>query len=229
MKGKLYGIGTGPGDPELLTLKAIHTMEKCDVIALPNAGNNERTAFQIVKKYVTGKPLLECQFSMEKDEEKRKALREQSADNICELLEQGKNVGFITLGDPTIYSTYMYIHKIVEERGYDTQIIPGIPSFIAAAAVLNTSLCVGSEPLHIIPASDNGNIDELLALPGNKVIMKSGKSLNNVLEVLKQQGLSQKTKIVERCTMDGERIFNNIDELETAGDAGYFTIAVVKE
>ena len=229
MTGKLYGIGTGPGDPELLTLKAVKTIEKCDVIALPNAGNNESTAFKIAEKYVAGKPLLECQFSMDKDENKRKELRKKSADSICELLEQGKDVGFITLGDPSIYSTYMYIHKIVEERGYATQIIPGIPSFIAAAAALNTSLCEGNESLHIIPASDNGDIDGLLALPGNKVIMKSGGSLNNVLEVLKQKGISQKTKIAERCTMDGERIFNSIDEFETAGGAGYFTVAVIKE
>ena len=229
MKGKLYGIGTGPGDPELLTLKAINIIEKCDVIALPNAGNNERTAFQIVEKYAGGKPLLECRFSMEKDAEKRNALRKKSADNICELLDQGKDVGFITLGDPTIYSTYMYIHEIVEERGYATQIISGVPSFIAAAAALNISLCAGNEALHIIPASDNENIEELLALPGNKIIMKSGSSLSNVLKALKQKGLSEKTKIVERCTMDGERIFNSIDELEAAGGAGYFSIVVVKE
>ena len=229
MQGKLYGIGTGPGDPELLTLKAIHTIEKCDVIALPSAGSNESTAFGIVGRYIADKPLLECQFSMEKDGEKRKAVRKKSADSICELLDQGKNVGFVTLGDPAIYSTYMYIHEIVGERGYDTQIIPGIPSFVAAAAALNTSLCLGGEALHIIPASDNEDIEGLLALPGNKIIMKSGKSLNNVLEVLKKKGLSEKTKIVERCTMDGERVSGSIDELEAAGGAGYFSIAIVKE
>jgi len=182
-----------------------------------------------VEQYITGKPLLECQFSMEKNVEKRKALRKKSADDICELLDQGKDVGFITLGDPTIYSTYMYIHKIVEEKGYSTQIIPGVPSFIAVAAALSISLCEGNESLHIIPASGNENIDELLALPGNKIIMKSGRSLNNILDILSEKGLSQKIKIVERCTMDGERIFNNIDEFKNAADAGYFTVAVIKE
>ncbi len=228
LKGKLYGIGTGPGDPELLTLKAINTLEKCDVIALPNSGNNEKAAFGIVEKYLTGKSLLECRFSMEKDEAKRKGLRIKVADDICKVLEEGKNVGFITLGDPTVYSTYMYIHKLVMERGFATQIISGIPSFIAAAAALNTSLCEGNETLHIIPASDNKSIDELLALPGNKVIMKSGKSLNDVLLALGQKGLSEKVKIVMRCTMDGERVFNNADELQMAGGAEYFTVALIK-
>ncbi len=229
MRGKLYGIGVGPGDPELLTIKAIKTIKDCHVIAVPSAQNNDRAAFYVVEEYLENKPLISCLFSMEKDEEKRKELRIKVADDICSLLEEGKSVGFITLGDPSIYSTYMYVHKIALKRGFETEIIPGITSFTAVAALLNDSLCEGDEILHIIPASHHEDIEELLELQGNKIIMKSGKSLNKVLEILDKKGLSHKTKIVERCGMEGQRVFNNIEEFEKAEGVGYFTIAIVKE
>ena len=116
MKGKLYGIGTGPGDPELLTIKAVNTIQKCGVIAVPKTGNGEKTAFAIIEKYLDGKQLLECRFSMERDIEKRKETRQIAAADIIEFLDDGKNVGFVTLGDPTTYSTYMYVHEIIVSK-----------------------------------------------------------------------------------------------------------------
>ena len=111
MKGKLYGIGTGPGDPELLTLKAINTIEKCEVIAVPKtSGDSEKAAFAIVEKYIAGKQLHECHFTMTRDLEKRKEARLAAAEGITNFLDEGKDVAFVTLGDPTTYSTYMYMH-----------------------------------------------------------------------------------------------------------------------
>lgn len=229
MSGKLYGIGVGPGDPELLTLKAIKTLEKCDIIAVPKTSDadGEKTAFAIVKGYLEGKATVECLFSMERDEAKRKAMRLKVAEDICKLLDDGKNIGFITLGDPTIYSTYMYVHKIVAEKGYETEIIPGIPSFVAAAAALNISLCEGNETLHIIPASNGENVDKIRELKGNKVIMKSGKSMSEVLEILKKSVAD--VKIVARCTMTDEKIYNGIEEYERAQNPEYFSVIVAKE
>lgn len=125
----------------------------------------------------------------------------------------------------------MYVHKIITKRGFKTEIISGIPSFVAVAAALNTSLCEGEENLHIISCSnkDDEYIENLIDLKGNKVIMKSGKGLKSVLKVIEKKGLSDKTQIIERCGMEGQRIFNNIDEFNKSAEAGYFTIAIVKE
>jgi precorrin-2/cobalt-factor-2 C20-methyltransferase len=229
MKGTLYGIGTGPGDPELLTLKAINTIQKCDVIAVPKTGSGERTAFAIIEKYLDGKPLLECRFSMDKDAAKRKEARHIAAADIITILNDGKDVGFVTLGDPTTYSTYMYVHEIIINEGFEAEIIPGITSYTAAAAALGIALCEGDEILTIIPASNSASIDELLNYPGNKVIMKSGDNLSRVLKRLKERGYGDKTKIAYRATMDGQQLYTNIEDYEKSPEAGYFTTAIVKE
>jgi len=228
-KGKLFGIGTGPGDPELLTIKAVKAIEKCGVIAVPKTGEGERTAFSIIEKYLEGKELLECRFSMEKDIKKRTEARQASAESIIGILDQGRDVGFITLGDPVTYSTYMYIHEIITARGYDAEIIPGITSFSAAAAALGTALCEGNEALTIIPAGCGEETGGFLDSPGNKVIMKSGGSLPDVLNELKKRGYGGRTKIAYRATMDGQRLYRSIEEFERSPEEGYFTIAIVKE
>ncbi len=232
MSSKLYGIGVGPGDPELMTLKAIRAIELCDVIAVPGSESSDRTAFAVVEQYLTGKTLMECRFSMSRDEEKRKSQRTQVADQICDVLTTGKSVGFITIGDPAIYSTYGYIHQLVSERGFATEMIPGVSSFSAAAAALNQVLCEGNQPLHILPAGGEENIEQWLDLPGNKAIMKSGKNLKNNLTLLKNRGFAEGTKIATRCTMEGEQVFDNIEQIESQENMdqlGYFSIIVVKE
>ena len=226
MKSKLFGIGTGPGDPELLTIKAVNTIKNCDIIAVPEAGN-DRTAFSIVEKYLEGKELLECRFAMVHDQAKRIESRQSVADSITGILETGKDVGFITLGDPTTYSTYMYVHKIVVGRGYDAEIIPGITSYAAAAAAFGDALCEGSEALTLL-SGHGENIELLLDRPGTKVIMKSGASFAQVLDRLKQRGHADRVKIACRVTMGNQRLYESIEEYEKSAEADYFTVAIVK-
>ena len=227
MNGKLYGIGAGPGDPELLTLKAINTIQKCSVIAVPETGSGEQAALAIVEKHLDGKELLSCRFSMERDVAKRREARQAAAAHIMQFLRDGKDVGFVTLGDPTTYSTYMYVHEIIVGKGFDAEIIPGVTSYTAAAAALGMALCTGEETLTIIGRSKN--MDELLAIPGNKVIMKSGENLMLVLAQLKARGYGDRTKIVCRATMDGQRLYDSIEAYEQSPEAGYFALAIVKE
>lgn len=226
MKGKLYGIGVGPGDPELLTIKAIKTMEKCDVIAVPSSNDGEKTAYNIVLEYIKDKEQIECPFSMEKNKEKRIEKRKIVANSLIQLLEEGKTIGFITLGDPTIYSTYMYIHKIVKEKGYDTEIISGIPSFVATAAALDISLCEGDETLHIIPGTNEENICKIKNIKGNKVIMKSGRNMNKVLDTLEKMNMD--VSIVERCTMKEEKIVKGLANIKKT-EPMYFSVIIGKE
>ncbi|MCL1913066.1 MAG: precorrin-2 C(20)-methyltransferase [Eubacteriaceae bacterium] len=229
MKGKLYGIGTGPGDPELLTIKAVKTIQKCGVVATPKSNSEGGAAFGIVEEYLEGKKRIECFFSMDRDINKRKEARLKAAGEIIGILDTGEDVGFVTLGDPTTYSTYMYVHMIVANAGYETEIIPGVTSFSAAAAAFGIALCEDQQILSIIPGRHTVDIGQALEFPGNKVLMKSGANLDNVLEMLKERGLSANTKIASRVAMDGQRLYESIEEYEASPQKEYFTLAIVKE
>ena len=225
-KGKLYSVGVGPGDPELLTAKAIRVLSECDIVAVPQSDGGGQTALDIAAQYIKGKTVRSFAMPMTHDRAARNASHAAAADAICALLDEGKNVAFLTLGDPTVYSTGWYVHKRVVSRGYDAELIPGVPSFCAAAARLGRALCEDGEMLHIIPAS-HGKEREGLALPGSKVLMKTGKSVLEVRELLRQRGELGSAALIERVGMDGQRLIENLDELEQP--SGYFSIILVKE
>ena len=141
-------------------------------------------------------------------------------------LKQGKNVVFLTLGDPTIYSTYLYVHKRILERGYQAEIVSGITSFCAVAARLNMGLAEMAEPLHVIPATYKAEeMDDLLKLPGTKVLMKSGKRLKKVRDSILRS--EQNAVMIENCGMPDEHIYNSVEEIPD--DAGYYSLIIAKE
>ena len=101
-KAKLYGVGVGPGDPELLTAKAIRVIRECDVIAVPQSGAGDQAALTIAAAYIGDKPVLHCDMPMTRDKTARDASHDRAADAICALLDEGRDVAFLTLGDPTV-------------------------------------------------------------------------------------------------------------------------------
>lgn len=224
--GVLYGVGVGPGDPKLLTLQAVELLQKADVIAIPHTGSASDVAWNVVKDYVADTPVLRCAAPMTRNQEKMDRAWEENADQICALLEAGKTVAFITLGDPSIYSTYWYLHRKVVARGYQAQMIPGVPSFCAAAAGLNQALCEGEEPLLIVPAS-HGGLEESLNVQANKVFMKAGRQLGALKEALKTHGALEQAALAVNCGLEGERYEPSFAEADP--EAGYFAIVVVKE
>lgn len=227
--GKLYGLGVGPGDPELLTMKAARLIRECDVIAVPASGKETNVAYEIARGAVPEietKELLKVPMPMVRDESRLKESRDKAAEAVIAELKKGKDVAFLTLGDPSIYSTYIYIHNRVAALGYETEIIPGIPSFCAAAARLNEGLTEASEALHIIPASYEG-VEEAVALRGTRVLMKSGKSIGKIKALLADMENPPSVKMVERCGMQGERVFSRLEDLDE--DAGYYSILVLKD
>ena len=229
MKGKLFGIGVGPGDPQLLTLKAVSVIKKCSVIAVPATPKQASAAYAVIESYLAEKELLECSLTMAKDLGKRQKARQNVAEQIICYLKKGQDVGYVTLGDPTTYSTYMYLHEIIVKRGYVAEIIPGVTSYAAAAAALGIALCEGGETLTIVPAGYEGNLAGLLDSPGNKVIVKSGENLAALLANLKERGYGNSTKIAYRVTMKGQRLYNSIEDYEKSPANGYFITAIVKE
>lgn len=227
--GKLYGIGVGPGDSELLTLKGARLIREADVIVIPRSGQKINVAYTIAVGAVPeikNKNIVEVDMPMVRDKKKLKEAHKVAADTVEGFLKEGKVVSFLTLGDPSVYSTYIYIHDIILERGYDAQIIAGVPSFCAVAARLNEGLTEASEGLHILPASYDG-LEETLKLRGTKVLMKSGKDISKVKKLLRNMDSKESVRMVERCGMDGERVYNNIDDIDE--NASYFSVLVVKE
>lgn len=225
-KGILYGVGVGPGDPELLTLKAARILREADVIAVPDTGEGRRAALDIAAAHVQGKPLLECPAPMLRDKQKLAENYDSVAAMLMSLLDEGKTVAFLTLGDPSVYSTYAYLHRRVLAGGYGACLVPGVPSFCAVAAALGRPLCEGNELLHIVPAS-HGLTDLGLSLPGNKVLMKAGRAAGEVCAKLRQAGKLQKAALVENCGMATEKVYPDLEQF--GGEAGYFSVIVVKE
>ena len=160
MNAVLYGVGVGPGDPELMTLKACRLIRENDIIAVPGKDPKETVAYKIAVQAVpelADKTLVPIYMPMvmNKDEQRKNHLA--GARLLESWLDKGKNVVFLTLGDSTIYCTFSYLQEIVEANGYSTALVNGIPSFCAAAARLNTSLTIWQEPLHVIPATAAGS------------------------------------------------------------------------
>ncbi len=225
MTGTLYGVGVGPGDPELLTLKAIRIIKECDILAIPVSDKDTCVAFNIVKQAlpdITEKEVLSIPMPMTKDRDRLEENHRKGAQIIEEYLNKGYNIAFLTLGDPTVYYTYIYIHKRILEQGYSAEIINGIPSFCAVAARLNESLVESADQLHVIPSSYS--IENALTLPGTKVLMKAGKKIGEVKEQLKASGAE--AKMIENCGMEQEKIYHTLEDIPE--EAGYYSLIIVK-
>lgn len=226
MTAKLYGLGVGPGDPELLTLKALRIIKESDVIAVPGKVPQDTVAYKIVVQaypQLADKELLPIDMPMTKNPEILRESHRKGAEAVARCLDAGKQVAFLTLGDTTVYSTYLYLHERVQAMGYTAEIVSGITSFCAVAARLNIGLVEKAEPLHVIPASYQ--IEDALKLPGTKVLMKAGKKMNEVKAQLKN--IDAYVVMIENCGMEDEKIFNRADEIPE--DAGYYSLIIVKE
>ena len=239
-RGTFYGIGVGPGDPELITVKALKTIKSCPVIAAPRTGNGDMVALDIVWR--TGilsesaeiaeefdKKILAMDFTMDKDPAKRKENYRKNAEAAASYLDNGQDVAMVTLGDVSLYSTVHYIADELTSRGYEIIMVPGVPSFSAAAASLAIPLAEMDAPVHIIPSVRN-NSDDYLDLPGTKVLMKAGRHLHRTLDELDRRGLLDVTSLAVNCGMDDEILIKKLGDDEPLPDkTGYFTTVIVRD
>lgn len=226
MKGIAYGVGVGPGDPELMTQKAIRLIRENNVIAVAGKTAKEAVAYQIaaaVVPEIQGKELVPVYMPMVKNRDLIDVEHQKGAKLLESYLEKGQNVVYITLGDPTIYCTFSYLQHILEKDGYTVELVPGITSFCAAAARLNLPLAEWDEPIHVIPAVHKTN--DALDQPGTYVLMKSASHMQEVKEMLKRSG--RNVSAVENCSMENEKVYRSVDEIPD--DAGYFSLIIAKE
>ena len=226
-KGKLYGIGVGVGDPENITLKAIKVLRDIDVIVLPEAKTGEgSTAFEIVKEYVREDvEQIFLEFPMIKELETRKIFRKNNADIIKNELEKGKNVAFLTIGDPMTYSTYNYVLEYLDK---DTivETVAGINSFNSIAARLNIPLVIGDEDLKVISVNKNTDFHKEIENNDNLVFMKISRSFDKIKKAILETGNKDNVIIVSDCGKDTEKVYNDIEKME---EVPYFSTLILKK
>ena len=227
-KGILYGVGVGPGDPELLTLKAVRLLQSCPVIAAPQTKSGETLALDIVRQAVSldGKTILPLYFSMARDKALTRAAHEKAVDAIQVHLDAGQDVAMLNLGDVSIYATWGYIMDIVRARGYEAVMAPGIPSFCAAASRLGTTLVSWGSPLHVIPVGWEP-LEPQLEQPGGKVLMKAGHNFPQIVAALRKTGQLDRAALVENCGLPNEHVCAGLSQCPE--NVGYFATVIVKE
>lgn len=245
----LYGVGVGPGDPELMTVKACRLIRENEVIAVPGKTPRDSVAYQIAVQAVpelADKTLVSVDMPMVRDREELRRYHQAAARQLERWLDQGKNVVFLTLGDPSIYSTFSYLSRIAANDGYSTEMVSGVPSFCAAAARLNMPLAEGSEPLHIFSvtgthgrhsaatpqretsggklSNQEKDVSLTFAASGNYVLMKTGSRMAEMRQAIQESGKT--AAAVENCGMSDEKVYRTLAEMPDEG--GYFSLVVVK-
>ena len=219
----LYGVGVGPGDPELITLKAINIIKNCPIIAFPGTLKEKGMAYNIAIQAlpdISDKILLPLPMPMTRDKESLKSSHITNAAAIKKHLDEDMDVAFLTLGDPNIYSTFCYIRQIISDDGYNVVTINGITSFCAAASALNISLSDGDESLHIIPSGHS--LDTDFHKNGNYVIMKPRGSVDKLKDALKDKTV----KAITNCGLPDEKTYDSLDAIPD--DLPYFTVIIAK-
>ena len=231
MKGKLYGIGVGPGNPDLMTLRAKELLEKAHVIAYPvKKLGEEGVALNILSQRVDvkGKEVVELLFSMNPDDEVRKKCRAEAMEKICGLLDQGKDIAMVTLGDVAVYSTYMYIDRDIQARGYETEVVPGIPSFCHGAALARLPLMIGEESLAVVSMAKHNlaKAEKALDSSDNIVLMKAFSSISDIAAMMRARGIPlDRATVMSNVGMADEYI----GPLDPERSYGYFTTVLIKK
>ena len=227
MKGKFYGVGVGVGDEEELTLKAVRILKNADVLVLLEAKKNEgSTAFEIVKEHIrenTEKLFLE--FPMLEDIKEKEKSRRKNADIIKEELENGKNVVFLTIGDPMVFSTYTYILEYLEETDR-VETVPGITSFGSMASRLNIPLVIGDEDLKIVSLNKNTDIYKEIENNTNVVFMKLSRNFERLKKALEDTGNIENSILISNCGKENEEIITDVAKAEKVH---YFSTLILKK
>ncbi|RSS78131.1 precorrin-2 C(20)-methyltransferase [Streptomyces sp. WAC06614] len=233
-KGRLYGVGLGPGDPSLMTLRAVEVIAEADVIAYHSARHGRSIARSIAERHLRAdhieEPLVYPVTTGTTDhpggyQGAMEEFYEESAARLAVHLDAGRTVAVLAEGDPLFYGSYMHMHKRLADR-YETEVVPGVTSVSAAAARLQTPLVEGEEVLTILPGTlPQEELTARLAATDSAVVMKLGRTFPAVREALAGSGRLAEARYVERATMAGERTGHLADV--DPGSVPYFSVAVV--
>jgi precorrin-2/cobalt-factor-2 C20-methyltransferase len=226
-KGRFIGIGIGPGDPDLLTVKAVKALNNVDVICAPKSSRLKPSlALSIVKPILEDRKseyeTLEPLFPMIEDKNELQKYWDNAARLIIEKLNSGLDVAFITLGDPAVYSTFSYVFKIIDDLNFETMIIPGISSFTGCAATAKIQLAEKDEIIVIVPKVDE-RLSQIMEYGDTFVIMKTSRHSNLLADIVNKDKRDKEIISVQNCSMEDEKVFKGFVE-----DKKYLSTTIVK-
>ncbi len=225
MSGRVHGIGVGPGDPELLTLKALRLLRAATIVAYPATETGESLARQIVAPYLTGTqreiPIpIPIQGGPFPDE----GVYDRAADEILAVVAQGEDVVVLCEGDPFFYGSFLYLYARLANR-CPVAVVPGVSSLMACAAVLGAPLAARNDALCILPATlDAAVLRARIETSDAVALIKVGRHLAKVRGILEELSLADGALYIERATMTTERL---LPLAEAPAPAPYFSMVLV--
>ncbi|MFZ2088176.1 MAG: precorrin-2 C(20)-methyltransferase [Desulfobaccales bacterium] len=230
--GTLYGIGVGPGDPELITLKALKVLQRTShIFASTSSKNAYSLALNIVRSHLNGARIEHLPFPMTREAEVLQEAWEANACRVMEVLRAGEDAVFITLGDPLTYSTFGYLLRSVKRLDPTVRVvtIPGITSYHAAAALTQTPLSEGEESFFVVSgALGAARLREVIHKTDNIVLLKTYRHTDDILATLEEMGLTDRAVCISRAGMDGETVVQDLRELK-GRSMPYLSMIIIKK
>ena len=230
MKGILYGIGAGPGDPELVTRKAWRIVGEAPVVAYPSAAGTDGEESKSFARSVMADAInpdaieIEMPVPMVSGREPAQSIYDKGAAEIEGHLDSGRDVVVLCEGDPLFYGSFMYLLSRLRDR-YETKVVPGVTSMTACAAAHNQALVARSDSLMVIPATlDDGAVRERLKQAETVVIMKLGRHLPRIRALLEEEGLTDKALYVSHASLPHQRA---VSLAEAPDEAPYFSMIIL--
>jgi precorrin-2/cobalt-factor-2 C20-methyltransferase len=228
--GTFYGIGVGPGDPDLITVKAVKILNQVDLVFTASSTKNEYSlARQIGLKYLkSGVEAIDLPFPMTEDEAVLKEAWRANAIQVADVLNSGRSAAFLTIGDCLTYSTYADLLPVLSEIIPKAPIVsvPGITSYQGAAARINLPLVMAKESLIVLSGGDEESLENALELGDNVAIMKMGHNRDRVVATLKKKNLADKTTLFSQLDLAEEKIVRGLDQ-ELTDPPTYFSLLLV--
>lgn len=234
MPARLIAVGVGPGDPELVTLKGARLIREADVVVTPVGDRSDASiAASIVEGLVdpVRQQLLTQVYPMKRDQTGLDESWAESAREVAGLIRLGKTVAFITLGDPFLYSTFLYLHRQLQDNFPDipVEVVSGVSSIHAAAALAGIPLGMSDERLAVLPATyEDGELTRTFESFDTVVLMKVHRVFSRIRDLLDRAGLKDRAVYVKRVGLPGEEVIHDLDEVREE-DLNYLSLVIVKK
>jgi len=231
--GKLYGIGVGPGDPDLLTLKAVKVLQQVSVVFTAASSKNDYSlALEIARPHIPKDARVHpLAFPMTQDVAAKQAAWAANAAIVADFLNQGHDAAFLTLGDSLTFSTFGYLLRQIKDRYPQVVVetVPGITSYQASAAALNMPLVEGEESLLVLSGAQGGDrLREQRHKPDNVVFMKAYRNVPSICEALDEAGMLNHAAGVVSCSLPGEELIRDVSAL-LRREPNYWTLIIAKK
>lgn len=230
--GTLYGIGVGPGDPELITLKALKVLQRVPhIFASCSSKNSYSLALNIVRCHLNGAGIEHLPFPMTRDPQVLQDAWEKNAARVLEVLDFGADAAFVTLGDPLTYSTFGYLLKTMKRLQPEARVvtIPGITSYNAAAALTHTPLTEGEESFSLVSGAQGAaRLREVVDRSDNIVMLKTYRNFGEIYQALEELDLLDRAVCISRCGLEGETVVENLRDLKEQS-MNYLSMIIIKK